>query len=152
MIFNLIYPDIYPIHRNFYEEHPDITKLSFDEVESFLLQRNNIMIKEMKTYPMQLLNPSENASDDFDEDKVEMLPAAPGIRKPIRTFEHMFWKHPDILQVVESFKFENPSPIQCIGWPVILSGRDFIGIAQTGTGKTLTFVLPALIHIQGQVK
>lgn len=35
-------------------------------------------------------------------------------------------------------------------WPVLLKGEDLIGIAQTGTGKTLAFLLPALIHIDKQ--
>ena len=35
-------------------------------------------------------------------------------------------------------------------WPILLKGQDLIGIAQTGTGKTLAFLLPALIHIENQ--
>jgi len=35
-------------------------------------------------------------------------------------------------------------------WPILLKGHDLIGIAQTGTGKTLAFILPAFIHIEGQ--
>ncbi len=47
-------------------------------------------------------------------------------------------------------RFVEPSPIQCQMWPVLMSGNDCIGIAQTGTGKTLAFLLPAFIHIEGQ--
>lgn len=126
--------------------------MSSEEVELFLLQKNKIMVQELKTYQTEFLGQSDRLNDDFDEDSVERLPGAPGIAKPIRTFAEMFWKHPDIIEIIASLKFENPSPIQCIGWPVIQGGRDFIGIAQTGTGKTLTFVLPALIHINGQIK
>lgn len=39
-----------------------------------------------------------------------------------------------------------PSPIQIQGLPVILSGRDMIGVAHTGSGKTLVFTLPAVMH------
>jgi len=35
-------------------------------------------------------------------------------------------------------------------WPLALRGHDVIGIAQTGTGKTLAFLLPAFIHIDNQ--
>lgn len=35
-------------------------------------------------------------------------------------------------------------------WPYLLSGKDLIGIAQTGTGKTLAFLMPIFIHIDGQ--
>lgn len=46
--------------------------------------------------------------------------------------------------------FEKPSPIQSQAWPVLLKGEDLIGIAQTGTGKTLAFLLPAMIHTEFQ--
>ena len=46
--------------------------------------------------------------------------------------------------------FEKPSPIQSQAWPVLLNGEDLIGIAQTGTGKTLAFLLPAMIHTELQ--
>ena len=34
--------------------------------------------------------------------------------------------------------FEAPTAIQCQGWPIAMSGRDMVGIAQTGSGKTLS--------------
>jgi len=48
--------------------------------------------------------------------------------------------------------FKQPSPIQAQCWPIILRGRDLIGIAATGSGKTLAFVLPFLVHISAQPK
>mgnify|MGYP004591664723 CR=1 FL=1 len=39
-----------------------------------------------------------------------------------------------MLEEIRKQNFTKPSPIQCQGWPVLLSGRDLIGIAQTGTG------------------
>ncbi|XP_039142287.1 LOW QUALITY PROTEIN: DEAD-box ATP-dependent RNA helicase 5 [Dioscorea cayenensis subsp. rotundata] len=43
--------------------------------------------------------------------------------------------------------FSKPSPIQSHAWPFLLDGRDFIGIAATGSGKTVAFGVPALMHI-----
>ncbi|MCB1420613.1 MAG: DEAD/DEAH box helicase, partial [Notoacmeibacter sp.] len=40
--------------------------------------------------------------------------------------------------------YETPTPIQAKAIPVMLTGRDVLGIAQTGTGKTAAFVLPQL--------
>lgn len=40
--------------------------------------------------------------------------------------------------------FENPTPIQAVGWPHALAGQDLVGIAQTGSGKTLA-VMPCVI-------
>ncbi len=45
---------------------------------------------------------------------------------------------------LDSMGFENPTPIQEQAIPIILSGKDLIGCAQTGTGKTAAFVLPIL--------
>lgn len=46
--------------------------------------------------------------------------------------------------------FATPSPIQSQCWPIILAGHDLIGIAATGSGKTLGFGLPMLAHIAAQ--
>ena len=47
-------------------------------------------------------------------------------------------------------QFKMPTPIQSQSWPIILSGHDLIGISETGSGKTLGFMLPVLAHIQAQ--
>ena len=47
-------------------------------------------------------------------------------------------------------RFTAPTPIQSQGWPAALGGYDVIGIAQTGSGKTLSFLLPGFIHINAQ--
>ncbi len=46
--------------------------------------------------------------------------------------------------------FREPSPIQKFAWPILSKGRDSVGIAQTGSGKTLSYLLPALSHISQQ--
>ena len=52
--------------------------------------------------------------------------------------------HPDIIEGIESMRFKEPTPIQEQAIPHILAGRDVVGIAQTGTGKTTAFLLPVL--------
>ena len=49
-----------------------------------------------------------------------------------------------ILRAVEEMGFEYTTPIQAQGIPVVMRGGDFIGQAQTGTGKTAAFLLPIL--------
>lgn len=46
--------------------------------------------------------------------------------------------------------YQTPTAIQSISWPVALSGRDMISIARTGSGKTLGFLLPGIMHILAQ--
>ncbi|MFL5523334.1 MAG: DEAD/DEAH box helicase, partial [Gemmatimonadaceae bacterium] len=52
---------------------------------------------------------------------------------------------PEVLRAVRDAGYENPTPIQQQAIPLALSGRDLIGLAQTGTGKTAGFTLP-IVH------
>lgn len=47
-------------------------------------------------------------------------------------------------------KWEAPMPVQAQAFPILLGGRNLIGIAQTGSGKTIAFMLPAVIHASDQ--
>jgi ATP-dependent RNA helicase RhlE len=47
-----------------------------------------------------------------------------------------------VLRAVEAAGYQNPTPIQAEAIPLVLRGRDIIGLAQTGTGKTAAFTLP----------
>jgi ATP-dependent RNA helicase RhlE len=49
-----------------------------------------------------------------------------------------------ILQALRSKGYNTPTPIQAKAIPTVLTGRDMLGIAQTGTGKTAAFALPIL--------
>ena len=49
-----------------------------------------------------------------------------------------------LLKAIAACGYSEPTPIQAESIPLALSGRDLIGSAQTGTGKTASFVLPAL--------
>ena len=51
---------------------------------------------------------------------------------------------PELLRVVEELGYEEPTPVQAKAIPPILKGRDMVGSAQTGTGKTAAFALPTL--------
>jgi ATP-dependent RNA helicase RhlE len=52
-----------------------------------------------------------------------------------------------IAQALKDEKYETPTPIQAEAIPHVLAGRDLVGIAQTGTGKTAAFALPILNHL-----
>jgi ATP-dependent RNA helicase DDX5/DBP2 len=78
-----------------------------------------------------------------------MLLSGQGIPKPVRTFEEACFP-PYLLEELSQAGFVTPTPIQCQGWPMAMSGRDVIGISATGSGKTLAFVLPAIVHINAQ--
>lgn len=55
-----------------------------------------------------------------------------------------FGLHPSILQAIVETGYTTPTPIQAQALPVVMDGRDVMGAAQTGTGKTAAFTLPIL--------
>ncbi|HHH11425.1 MAG TPA: DEAD/DEAH box helicase, partial [Sorangium sp.] len=54
---------------------------------------------------------------------------------------------PDLVRAVKHAGYEQPTPIQRDAIPPVLQGRDVVGCAQTGTGKTAAFTLPLLQHL-----
>lgn len=54
------------------------------------------------------------------------------------------------MSAVRKASYTQPTPIQAQGIPVALSGRDIIGIAKTGSGKTAAYLWPLLVHIMHQ--
>lgn len=56
---------------------------------------------------------------------------------------------PQLLQAVDELGYVRPSPIQAQAIPPVLKGRDLIGCAQTGTGKTAAFAIPILQRLHG---
>jgi superfamily II DNA/RNA helicase len=55
----------------------------------------------------------------------------------------------NILKAVSDVGYDTPTPIQAQAIPIILMGRDIVGLAQTGTGKTAGFTLPMIEILQG---
>jgi len=79
----------------------------------------------------------------------EITVTGTNIPKPVRSFEEA--SVPEfMLKEIMSAGFTEPTAIQSQGWPMALSGRDMVGIAQTGSGKTLSFLVPAVVHIVAQ--
>ena len=50
----------------------------------------------------------------------------------------------ELLRAVKSEGYTTPTPVQALSIPPLLEGRDVLGVAQTGTGKTAAFALPVL--------
>lgn len=57
---------------------------------------------------------------------------------------------PSIIKALENENYEIPTPIQEEAIPVVLSGKDLLGCAQTGTGKTAAFAIPTLQILSGE--
>ncbi|KAK7575914.1 hypothetical protein V9T40_012200 [Parthenolecanium corni] len=76
--------------------------------------------------------------------KLHILVEGDEIPPPIREFKEMKFP-PGIIAGLREKGIMRPTPIQIQGLPTVLAGRDMIGIAFTGSGKTLVFVLPLLM-------
>ena len=85
------------------------------------------------------------ASADALRKKWCILVDGDDVPAPIKTFEAMGLPS-DLLSALAEKKIKRPTPIQVQGMPVALSGRDMIGIAFTGSGKTVAFSIPLLIR------
>ncbi|KAJ8665914.1 hypothetical protein QAD02_007576, partial [Eretmocerus hayati] len=92
----------------------------------------------------------------LSENRVEDLRKTLGIKvtgasppRPVASFGHLpFDEH--LMKAIRKHEYSQPTPIQAQAIPSALSGRDIIGIAKTGSGKTAAFIWPMLIHIRDQ--
>lgn len=71
------------------------------------------------------------------------------VPKPVQKWSHCGLTR-TMLEVVEKLGYDKPTPIQMQALPVIMSGRDVIGVAKTGSGKTMAFLVPMFRHIMDQ--
>ncbi|NWV96038.1 DDX43 helicase, partial [Machaerirhynchus nigripectus] len=115
-----------PIEKNFYKESSRTASMSQEEVELWRKENNDI------------------TCDDLKEGEKRCIP------NPVCKFEDVFEHYPDIMANIKKVGFQKPTPIQSQAWPIILQGIDLIGIAQTGTGKTLAYLMPGFIHLTSQ--
>ncbi|XP_077574173.1 putative ATP-dependent RNA helicase DDX5 [Stigmatopora nigra] len=104
--------------KNFYQEHPDVTRRPIQEVE--LYRANKQITVKSRDCPKPIIRFHEASFPNYAMD------------------------------VIAKQNWVEPTPIQAQGWPVALSGKDMVGIAQTGSGKTIAYLLPAIVHIQHQ--
>ncbi|XP_069030960.1 probable ATP-dependent RNA helicase DDX46 isoform X2 [Embiotoca jacksoni] len=105
--------------KNFYVEVPELAKMTTEEVNSYRLELEGIIVK------------------------------GKGCPKPIKTWVQCGVSM-KILNAMKKHSYEKPTPIQAQAIPAIMSGRDLIGIAKTGSGKTIAFLLPMFRHIMDQ--
>ncbi|GAB7361172.1 hypothetical protein MBLNU230_g1205t1 [Neophaeotheca triangularis] len=93
---------------------------------------------------------------ELTEDEVQLARMNEGVKvkgnnppKPINKWSQGGFST-QILDILRDRKYEKPTPIQREALPAILSGRDMVGVAQTGSGKTVAFILPMFRHVKDQ--
>ncbi|KAM7495790.1 hypothetical protein LguiA_020204 [Lonicera macranthoides] len=131
---------------------------------------NPILLDRKKIEPIAALDHSSIEYEPFNKEFYEEKPSISGmteqdiidyrnrlairvsgfdVPRPIKTFEDSGFSV-ELMKAIAKQAYEKPTPIQCQALPIVLSGRDIIGIAKTGSGKTAAFVLPMIVHIMDQ--
>eukprot|EP00092_Neocalanus_flemingeri_P012179 GFUD01013132.1.p1 GENE.GFUD01013132.1~~GFUD01013132.1.p1 ORF type:complete len:474 (+),score=151.63 GFUD01013132.1:105-1526(+) len=84
-----------------------------------------------------------------NEHEIAIVKGGPSVPNPIMKFEDGGF--PDyVMAEVHKAGFAAPTPIQSQGFAIACTGQDMVGIAQTGSGKTLGYLLPGIIHCNNQ--
>jgi len=98
--------------------------------------------------PADIIHPRVDVEEFLNKHKITIKGPAPD---PIMSFDEICL--PDyIANELKKKQFTVPTPIQSQSWPIALSGHNLVGVAQTGSGKTLGYTLPAIVHIKNQDK
>ncbi|XP_004413145.1 PREDICTED: probable ATP-dependent RNA helicase DDX43 [Odobenus rosmarus divergens] len=118
--------DLPPIKKNLYVESEATSSMSQVRVDTWRKENYNIMC------------------DDLKEGEKRHIP------NPTCKFEDAFQCYPEVMENIKKAGFQKPTPIQSQSWPIVLQGVDLIGVAQTGTGKTLSYLMPGFIHLDSQ--
>eukprot|EP00228_Micromonas_bravo_P010189 CAMPEP_0203020950 /NCGR_PEP_ID=MMETSP1401-20130829/26454_1 /ASSEMBLY_ACC=CAM_ASM_000894 /TAXON_ID=38833 /ORGANISM="Micromonas pusilla, Strain CCAC1681" /LENGTH=485 /DNA_ID=CAMNT_0049762709 /DNA_START=20 /DNA_END=1478 /DNA_ORIENTATION=- len=116
--------DLPVFEKDLYMEHPDVTARSEADARDFRAARG-ITVTDA---------PSRTGTS---------TPA------PARSFEECSFPKYLHTQLLNA-GFREPSPVQAQAWPLVLSGRNLVAVAATGSGKTLSYVLPAVVHVNAQ--
>ncbi|KAF2221212.1 hypothetical protein BDZ85DRAFT_266469 [Elsinoe ampelina] len=105
--------------------------------------------KDFYTEPQELHDMTEEEAKSlrFELDDIKVQGA--NVPKPVQRFAQLGLGH-QTLDVIRGLGFEKPTCIQAQAIPAIMSGRDVIGVAKTGSGKTVAFLLPMFRHIKDQ--
>ncbi|CAI4037467.1 hypothetical protein SMKI_02G3440 [Saccharomyces mikatae IFO 1815] len=112
--------ELEPFQKNFYIESEVISSMTETEVEELRLSLDNIKIK------------------------------GTGCPKPVTKWSQLGLSTDTMTLITEKLRFESLTPIQSQALPAIMSGRDVIGISKTGSGKTISYLLPLLRQVKAQ--
>ena len=146
---------LFPTTRTFYKS---VTFNKFDdELFGDKLNRPDWNDRELETFTRNIFTPGpkyESKSEEeiknfLETNKISIVESTSDVPKPVFSFEECGFS-PQVLQKIGQLGFTKPMPIQAQGWPIAMTGLDMIGIGETGSGKTLGFLLPAFEHIKSE--
>ncbi|KAI9789364.1 MAG: ATP-dependent RNA helicase dbp2 [Piccolia ochrophora] len=119
------------------------------------LQKQNFDLSKLPKFEKSFYKEDDAVAERSEHDVTafrklkEISVQGRGIPKPVEGFDEAGFPG-YVMSEVKQQGFTHPTAIQSQGWPMALTGRDMVGIAETGSGKTLTYCLPAIVHINAQ--
>lgn len=121
----------------------DIPKIDYSKLDLNPIRKNFWV----EPYELSQLTEEETADLRLELDGIKV--SGKDVPRPVQKWSQCGLTQP-ILDTIENLGYEKPTAIQMQALPVIMSGRDVIGVAKTGSGKTMAFALPMLRHIKDQ--
>ena len=127
-------------------------KLSNEASEPTALQKKKIATKAGKAAPPPKKTEVEPAEHDSGNDSDKGQEDAGDAEEEVeKTFADLGLTE-SLCEACATLGFKKPTPIQRESLPIALSGKDLIGLAETGSGKTAAFALPMLQALQCYLK
>ncbi|EFX02556.1 dead deah box RNA helicase [Grosmannia clavigera kw1407] len=121
----------------------DIPTIDYSKMELTPIRKNFWV----EPHELSELTEAEVAELRLDLDGIKV--SGKDVPKPVQKWSHCGLTRP-MLEVIEQLGYDKPTAIQMQALPVIMSGRDVIGVAKTGSGKTMAFLVPMFRHIMDQ--
>jgi len=134
--WTVVLPSLPQFDKDFYVPHPDVEARTSEEMNE-IFAKNKIQII-----------PRDHVEKKWQEESKEERP----IPKPVTNMIEASFPEYITAKLCENLggPFTQPTAVQKLLWPTALSGRDCVAVAPTGTGKTLGYLLPAIVHISAQ--
>ena len=105
--------------------------------------------KNFYTEPAELVDMTEEELADLRLELDGIKVSGKDVPKPVQKWSQC-GLNIQSLDVIQKLGYDRPTSIQSQAIPAIMSGRDVIGVAKTGSGKTIAFLLPMFRHIRDQ--
>lgn len=145
------------------EDEDEIDKIEYDEEGNPIIQTKLVVPLpptyhseiNYETFEKNFYEEHEDIAKLSSNEIVELRKklgihvSGPSPPKPVTSFGH-FGFDELLMKTIRKSEYTQPTPIQAQAIPAALGGRDIIGIAKTGSGKTAAFVWPLIVHILDQ--
>ena len=133
-----------------YEYQANIKKQNWSEIDLTEIKKNVFLTSNSSEEGGNQISDEEVAKFRKDN-RISIEKSSGEVPNPVFGFDEL--SIPEKLkETLKRSGIEKPMPIQAQGWSIAMSGTDLIGVGETGSGKTLGFLLPAFQHILQQEK